>query len=90
MTILLDVAPSSGTIGGIVAVTFFLLLLAVAFVAYKALKKTAAMAVRMIIVAIILAIAVAGSISLWYFSGGGSPRLKAPPPRKAVNTSDRK
>lgn len=77
----LDVAPSGGMIGAIVAVSFFLVFLGVAWVAFKALKKTAKMAFRMIVVAVILLIAVVGSISLWYFSSGGSPKLKPPAER---------
>ena len=80
--IFLQGAPSVSTVGLIVAVSFFLVFLAVAFVAYKALKKTAKMAFRMIVVSIILVIAVAGSLSLWYFSSGGTPKLKPPVDRK--------
>lgn len=65
-------------IGAIVAVSFFLVFLAVAYVAFKALKKTAKMAFRMIVVGVILLIAVAGSTTLWYFSSGGEPKLKPP------------
>jgi len=79
--IFLQIAPSGSTIGVVVAVTFFLVFLGVAFVAYKALKKTVKMAFRMVVVMIILAIAVAGSISLWYFSSGGTPKLKPPAER---------
>lgn len=80
--VLLDIAPSSRTVGAIVGVAFFLVFVAAAFVAYKALKKTVKMALRMTIVAIILLIAVVGSVSLWYFSAGGSPRLKPPVNRR--------
>ncbi len=82
---LFDVAPSSGTIGAVVAVAFFLMFLAVAVVAFKALKKTAKMAFRLVIVGIILVIAIAGSLALWYFSGVGEPKLK--PPRKRASIS---
>lgn len=74
----LEIAPSGGMIGAIVAVSFFLVFLGVAYVAFKALKKTAKMAFRMIVVGVILLIAVAGSTTLWYFSSGGSPKLKPP------------
>jgi apolipoprotein N-acyltransferase len=77
-----DVAPSGGTIGAIVAVSFLLVFLGVAFVAYKALKKTVKMAFRLAVVGVILVIAIAGSVSLWYFSSGGTPRLKPPVERK--------
>lgn len=76
--LLLDIAPSGGTIGVVIAASFFLVFLGVAFVAFKALKKTVKMAFRMAVVSVILVIAVIGSISLWYFSGGGSPKLKPP------------
>lgn len=77
---LFDVAPSGTVIGGIVAAAFFFLFLGVAFVAFKALKRTVKMALRMSIVAVILLIGVVGSISLWYFSSAKSPKLKPPKP----------
>lgn len=80
--LIFQVTPSVSTIGLIVAASFFLVFLAVAFVAFKALKKTAKMVVRMMIVSIILVIAVVGSLSLWYFSSGGTPKLKPPVERK--------
>ncbi len=73
-----DMAPSGGMIGAIVAISFFIVFLGIAYVAFKALKKTAKMAFRLTAVGVILLIAVAGSVSLWYFSGGGSPKLKPP------------
>ncbi len=82
IAIFLQGAPSGTTIGAIVAVTFFLLFLGVAFVAYKALKKSVKMALRMFIVGAILFIAVAGSISLWYFSSAGTPKQKPPAERR--------
>ncbi len=81
--ILLDVAPSGGTIAAVVAAAFLLLFIGVAFVAFKALKRTVTMAIRMAVVGAILLIAVVGSISLWYFSGSGSPKLKPPAERPA-------
>ena len=77
--ILFDIAPSTGVFGAGVAVVFLLVFLGIAFVAFKALKKTAKMAFRVAVVGVILVIAVAGSVSLWYFSStGGNPRLKPP------------
>lgn len=78
----LDIAPGGGMIGAVVAISFFLVLAGAAYVAFKALKKTAKMAVRMIVVVIILAIAVAGSAALWYFSSDTTPKLKPPANRK--------
>jgi thiol:disulfide interchange protein len=79
---LFQFAPSGQMVGAIVAVAFFLVFLLAAYVAFKALKKTAKMAVRMIIVAIILVIAVAGSLSLWYFSADGTQKQKPPVQRR--------
>ncbi len=76
--ILSYLAPSGEMVGGIVAVSFFILIAGVAFVAFKALKKTVKMAIRMLIVSMILVIAVVGSTSLWYFSSDATPKLKPP------------
>ena len=78
----LDIAPSGGMIGAVVAISFFLIFAGTAYIAFKALKKTAKMAVRMIVVVIILAIAVVGSTALWYFSSDGTPKLKPPANRR--------
>ena len=79
---LLDIAPSGGMVGALVAGAFFLLLLGAAYVAFKALKKTAKMAVRLIVVVVILVIALAGSLSLWWFSSDATPKLKPPVNRR--------
>jgi EamA domain-containing membrane protein RarD len=84
-TLLFDIAPVGGGIGAIVGIGFFLILAAVAFIAYKMLKKTVKMAVRMTVVVTILLIALIGSIALLMFSsssGGGSKR-PAPATQKA-------
>jgi len=57
---------------GIIA--FLLVFLGVAFIAFKMLKRTVKMAFRLTIVAIILAVAVAGSIALWALGSGSSER----------------
>lgn len=79
---LLDVAPGPETaaVGGIFAVGFFLLFLAVAFVAYKALKKVAKMGVRLAVVAVILLIAMVGSASLFILSMSGGGGIQKPKP----------
>ena len=59
--ILLDANPLAGGIGIFAGVAFLLVFLAIAFVAFKLLKRTVKMAFRMAIVAIIIAIAIAGS-----------------------------
>ncbi len=82
LTFLFDVAPSGSIIGAAVAVAFLLVFLGVAFIAYKVLKKTVKMAFRLAVVGVILVIAIAGSVSLWYFSSGGSPRPRPPVERQ--------
>ena len=77
--ILLDIAPSGGMIGAVVAGAFFLVLAGAAYIAFKALKK---MAVRLLVVVMILVIAVAGSLSLWWFSSDSTPKLKPPVERR--------
>lgn len=78
MTLLLDVAPVASGVGIAAAAIFFLIFAAMAFVAFKMLKRTVKMAFRIAVVAIILAVAVAGSIALWAFSGGGSSERPRP------------
>jgi len=79
--LLFDVALGGGSsIGAIVGIAFFLVLAAVAFVAYKMLRKTVKMAVRMAVVIAILAIAFVGSIALLWFSSTGGKRTERPTP----------
>jgi hypothetical protein len=77
---LLDMAPTAGAFGLMAGAVFFLLLAAAAFIAFKMLKRTVKMAVRMAIVAIILIIAVVGSIGFWAL-GSGSSQPRATPTR---------
>ena len=74
MKLLLDLSPFGGGIGVFAAVAFFLVFLVVAFIAFKLLKRTVKMAFRLVIVAVILAVAVAGSVALWAFGTAKSPR----------------
>jgi len=78
MTILLIVEMVGGT-GMIAAAAFFLIFLAVAYIVFRLLKRTVKMAFRMAIVAAILLIAIAGSISFWWLGSSKS----TPKPRSA-------
>lgn len=80
MILLFDIAPVPGGVGIFAAAVFFLIFAAVAFVAFKMLKRTVKMAFRIAVVAVILAVAVAGSVALWAFSGRGS--VERPRPTK--------
>lgn len=75
-------ALDGSTFGLIAGFVFFLLFAGVAYVAFRVLKKTAKMAVRMLVVALILAIAIVGSASFWYFSTGANPKLRPPANKK--------
>jgi len=77
-----EVVRTGGMIGIVVAVGFFLVLAAVAYIAFKALKKTAKMAFRMAIVVVILIIAIIGSASLWYFSSDVGTQKPRPANRR--------
>ena len=73
--VFLDISPVAGGIGIFAAIAFLLVCLAVAFIAFKMLKKSVKMAFRMVIVAVILVIAVAGSLSFWWL---GSSKATKP------------
>lgn len=71
-------ASTMGAIGLIAGVVFLLICLAGAYVAFRMLKKTFSMAIRLIIVGIIVLIAIVGSVSFWWLNSGKSSR-PAPP-----------
>ena len=89
MMLMLDVAPDGTTIAAGVAAGFFLVFAAVAFIAYKAMKRTAKASVKFAVVGIILFIATACSLVLWYFSSSGTQKLK-PPSRRSEPQNKRK
>ena len=76
-----------GGIGIFLGVAFFFICLAVAFIAYKMLKKTVKMAVRMAIVAAILIAALVGTVAFFLIGGGetrpGKDVSPTQTPRKA-------
>ena len=80
MRLLLDASLFGGWGGVLAATAFFLIFLAVAYVAFKMLKRTVKFAFRVAIVVIILMIALAGSIALWAVSSS-KPAAPAPPSR---------
>lgn len=78
MTIFLDVNPMPGGIGIFAGIAFLLIFLGIAFIAFKLLKKSVKMAFRVAIVAIIVAIALAGSA---FFLALGTSKPVRPTPR---------
>lgn len=78
--ILFDIAPLGGGLGIGLAVFFFLACLAISFIVFKVLKRTVKMAIRMVIVAIILFIALVGVVAfLTLGSSGGGAKQDRPP-----------
>lgn len=77
-----ETVPGGRTVGAIAAVIFLLMFLGIAFLAFKALKKTVKFALLLTIIGGILLIALAGSFSLWYFSSDVTPKLKPPAERR--------
>lgn len=80
-TLILEAAPLGGPMGIFAGIAFFLIFAAVAYIAFRLLKKTVKMAFRIAVVIIILLIAVAGSVSLYFF-GSGSTRPQRPTPAR--------
>jgi len=78
--LLFDVPPVGGGLGVIIGIAFFFIFAAIAFIAYKMLRKTVKMAVRMAVVVAILAIAFVGSIALLWFSTSTVKRPERPTP----------
>ena len=76
---MLDIGPPGGAVGAAAAIVFFLILVAVAFVAFKLLKKTVGMAIRVLVVLVVLAIAVGGTAA-WFFMGSGGAKPPRPRP----------
>ena len=74
-------SPLSGGIGIFAGVVFFFVLLGVAFIAFKLLKRTVKMAFRLAIVGIIVVIAIAGSIAFFWLGSSKSvrPPFRGPP-----------
>lgn len=78
---LFDVGPPAGVIGGLFAVAFFFIVVASGVFAFIMLRKTIKMAIRLVVVAAILLIAVFGSIALWLFLQP-APRPNRPLPNR--------
>ena len=76
--ILFDIAPLGGGLGIGLAVFFFLACLAVSFIVFKMLKRTVKMAIRMVIVAVILFVALIGTVAFLTLGSSGSSSVKQP------------
>lgn len=77
--IFFDVAPIGGGLGVMLGLVFFFIFAAVAFIAFKMLKRTVKMAVRMTIVAAILLVALIGGVAFLVFGTGSKPAPRSTP-----------
>lgn len=68
--------PDIGNAGIIAAAVFLFVFIAAAFIVFKMLKRTVKMAFRVGIVAVILAVAVAGSVAVWALGSGSAEKSK--------------
>jgi hypothetical protein len=84
---LFDIAPTPGGIGIFLAVAFFFIVLASGVFAFIMLRKTIKMAIRMVIVAAVLLIAVFGSIALYLFLQPSTQTRPNRPNRPTANQS---
>jgi phosphoglycerol transferase MdoB-like AlkP superfamily enzyme len=78
-----DIGSELGASGIVAGVVFFLIFAAVAYIAFRLLKKTVKMAFRMAIVAFIVLIALVGGI-FFYWKG---PSTSSSRPRSAPTRS---
>ena len=79
--LMLDVGPPGGAVGAVAGVFFFLICIAVAFIAFRVLRKTLKMALRLVIVFVIIAIGLFGTAA-WYFMGSGGHGPQKPGPSR--------
>lgn len=59
----------------VAAVVFVLIMLAVAYIVFRILKKTVKMAIRAIVVLVLIAVALVGGAALWSVKGDTSHYL---------------
>jgi hypothetical protein len=81
MMFLFDVAaPSGGAIAAGTGIVLLVAIAAVAYIAFRILRKTMKMAFRMALLAAVLIALLGGSIGLWWF-GSSTPATRPAPQR---------
>ena len=80
---LLDITPELGTTGVAAIVGFLLIFVAIAYIAFRLLKRTVRMAFRMAIVAVILLVALVGSVYIYWSKTSYTPRPRPPLPTRS-------
>ena len=81
LPLLFDVARAAGPLEIATGVGFFLVFAAVAYIAFRLLRKTVKLAFRLAVVGVILLIALIGSISIYWFGSGRTPGPRPSPTR---------
>jgi hypothetical protein len=78
---LLDISPELGAAGIVAVLGFFLIFVAIAYIAFRMMRKTVRMAFRMAVVAVILLVALIGSVYIYWNRTSNTPRSKPQPTR---------
>ena len=76
--------PEVGTFGILAAVIFFLIFAAVAYIAFRMMRKTVKWAVRITVLLVVLLVALAGSIAI-YWKSNSTNRSTRPRPAPSRN-----
>jgi len=75
--------PEIGTVGLAAGAGFFMILVAFAYIAFRMLRKTVRVALRMAIVAVILLIALVGGIAIYWKGSASTSTSPKPSPTRA-------
>lgn len=65
-------------VGLIAAIIFFVVFIAAAFVVFSMVRRTVKLALRLLIIGVLLLVAFAGAVSLWWFSGSSGNTKERP------------
>jgi NADH:ubiquinone oxidoreductase subunit 6 (subunit J) len=74
-----EAIPEVGTFGIIAGAVFFLIFAAVAYIAFRMMRKTVKWAVRITVLLVILLVAVAGSIAIYWKSNSSNKSARPKP-----------